>query len=204
MTPPLLCTEYTLAADGLACGLRCPSPGPTRGTPNVSPQAMRTLCEGSYVVSCCSFVVCRPTTSPAWPLNPPISLIRYGGPCRGSARGSAALRRREAHLAHRVAARHRFRYHWVRLPNPTSLPETLPTLEHPHAPPGPADESRDPNRGPIYVEPSSGLSTGLRTILAAPPREWDAVLLATITGDEPVCGPEELQSALQVLETEVC
>lgn len=47
------------------------------------------------------------------------------------------------------------------------------------------------------LEAGSGLSDGLRAVLDAPPREWDAVLRATITGEEPVCGPLELQAALQ-------
>jgi hypothetical protein len=47
------------------------------------------------------------------------------------------------------------------------------------------------------LEAGSGLSAGLRAVLGASPREWDAVLRATISGDDPVCGPVELQSALQ-------
>lgn len=47
------------------------------------------------------------------------------------------------------------------------------------------------------LEAGSGLGSGMRAVLGAPPREWDTVLRATITGDEPVCGPVELQSALQ-------
>jgi len=47
------------------------------------------------------------------------------------------------------------------------------------------------------LEDGSGLAAALRAVLAAKPDEWEETLRGQVATAEPVCGPLELQSALQ-------
>ena len=47
------------------------------------------------------------------------------------------------------------------------------------------------------LEDGSGLAAALRAVLATKPDEWEETLRGQVATAEPVCGPLELQSALQ-------